>query len=168
MSLDQKFHINIHDKLGDVDFLRDCSWGKVVSYLKRQFDQWATEKLAAHGHKNFKMAFMPVLMNIEPEGTNNNDLAKHGRVTKQAMSKVAKELHALGYIKTRVDANDKRSTIFILTDRGKKLVVDARTSVRELMNEYRQVIGHAEFDNTLDVLVKIIAYTDHKNNTDNG
>lgn len=154
MSLDQQ--------LRDTECLKAQSWGKILSYLKRQFDQWAAERLSQHGYKNFKIAYMPVLMNIKLEGTNNNELARNARVTKQAMSKVAKELNELGYIKSKVDPNDKRSMIFMLTDRGKKLVLEARLAVKDLMDEYREVFGHEEYDRTLQMLLKIIDYTDQK------
>lgn len=154
MSLDQK--------LKDTEFIKANSWGKILTYLKRQFDQWATLKLNQGGYRHFKMAYMPVLMNIKAEGTNNNELAKSARVTKQAMSKVAKELVEYGYIKTKTDPTDKRSTIFTLTDKGKKLVIEARLSVKDLMDEYRTMLGHEEYDRTLQVLLKIIEYTDEK------
>lgn len=154
MSLDQK--------LKDTEYIKTNSWGKILTYLKRQFDQWATLKLTENGYKHFKMAYMPVLMNIKAEGTNNNELAKSARVTKQAMSKVAKELIDNGYIKTKTDPSDKRSTIFLLTDKGKKLVIEARVCVKELMDEYRALVGGDDFDRTLQVLLKIIDYTDDK------
>ncbi len=154
MSLDQK--------LKDTEFIKVNSWGKILTHLKRQFDQWATLKLNQGGYKHFKMAHMPVLMNIKAEGTNNNDLAKSARVTKQAMSKVAKELVEYGYIKTKTDLSDKRSTIFMLTDKGKKLVIEARLCVKDLMDEYRTIIGSEEYDRTLQTLLRIIDYTDDK------
>ena len=154
--------MSLDKKLKDTDYIKTHSWGKIVTYLKRQFDQWATEKLAEQGYTDFKMAYMPVLMNIKLEGNNNNDLAKDARVSKQAMSKVAKELQDLGYIKTKVDSKDKRSTIFMLTERGKKLVVEARLCVKDLMDEYRDNIGKTEFDNTIQTLLSIVEYTDKK------
>jgi DNA-binding MarR family transcriptional regulator len=154
--------MTLDQKLKDTQYIKAHSWGKILTYLKRQFDEWACSRLNANGYKNFKMAYMPVLMNIQLEGTNNNDLARTARVSKQAMSKVAKELQELGYIKTKTDLKDKRSTIFLLTDKGKKLVIDARLAVEALMNEYRAAFGQKEYDNTLTMLEKIIAYTDKK------
>jgi DNA-binding MarR family transcriptional regulator len=75
---------------------------------------------------------------------------------------VAKELYELGFIKTKVDPNDKRSTIFMLTERGKKMVIEARLAVKALMDEYREVFGHEEYDRTIQLLLKIIDYTDQK------
>lgn len=154
--------MSLDKKLKDTEYIKTHSWGKIVTYLKRQFDQWATEKLSAQGYNDFKMAYMPVLMNIKLEGTNNNDLAKTARVSKQAMSKVAKELQDLGYIKTKVDSKDKRSTIFMLTERGKKFVVEARLCVKDLMDEYRENIGKTEFDQAVQTLLAIMEYTDKK------
>lgn len=154
--------MNLDQKIKDTDYIKIHSWGKILTYLKRQFDEWATNRLCNEGYKTFKMVYMPVLMNIKLEGTNNNDLAKLARVTKQAMSKVAKELQELGYIKTKTDPKDKRSTIFMLTDKGKKLVIEARLAVEGLTNEYRELLGQKEFDNLVVMLEKIIAYTDNK------
>lgn len=154
MSLDQK--------LRDTAFIKSNSWGKIVTLTKRQFDQWATMKLAENGYTEFKTAYMPVLMNIGIEGTNNNELAKLARVTKQAMSKVSRELIDHGYIKTKTDSNDKRSTIFMLTDKGKKLVIEARLCVKDLMDEYRNLLGAEEYDRTLQTLLRILEYTDQK------
>src|SRR5450432_870164 len=115
----------IDKKLIETEHIQKGNWVKLISVLKHQSHEWATARLCKEGYSDFKMVYMPVFMNIPPEGINNNDLAVHARVTKQAMSKVAKELQKLGYIKSKTDPRDKRSTIFMLTDRGKKMVVQA-------------------------------------------
>lgn len=153
---------SVNQLLKDTEFLKQHSWGKILSYLKRQFDAWTTDQLLKNGYKNFKIAYMPVIMNIGPDGTNNNDLAKHARVSKQAMSKVLQELLQAGYIKAKTAEQDKRSMVLLLTDKGKKLVVEARLCVKSLMDEYRQEIGEKEFEQTIQVLLKIIEYNDRK------
>lgn len=154
------FHHLLHDK----KYVQTYGWGKIVSYLKKQMDQWSIQKLSENGYRDFKIAYMPVIMNIAPEGTNNNDLAAHARVTKQAMSKVVKELQAKGYVSAKVDHNDKRSTIFILTGRGKDFVKCARESVNGLMNDYRKEFGKKNFEDLLDRLVEVIAYNEKRLN----
>src|SRR5258708_30791571 len=108
------------------------------------------------------MVYMPLLMNITPEGINNNELANLARVTKQAMSKVAKELQNLGYIKAKIDPRDKRSMVIMLTDRGKKLVVDTRLRVMELTDQYRFLIVEAEFERATEVIRKVMDYNDNQ------
>jgi DNA-binding MarR family transcriptional regulator len=78
------------------------------------------------------------------------------------MSKVAKELQELGYIQSTIDPKDKRSTIFILTDHGKKFVLKARVCVQELMDEYRQAVGKNKFDSLVQTMLQIIEYNDKK------
>jgi DNA-binding MarR family transcriptional regulator len=147
-------------KLLETECIRNGNWVKLISILKHQFSEWSMARLAREGYADFKTVYMPVLMNISPEGTNNNDLANHARVTKQAMSKVAKELQKKGYIKAKIDSRDKRSTIFSLTDRGKKLVIEARYCVKDLSDEYQKLVGHAEFDQATEIIKKIIAFND--------
>jgi DNA-binding MarR family transcriptional regulator len=150
------------EKLKDIDYIQQCGWGKVLGHLRKQFDYWATEHFVKKGYKGFKLAYMPVIMNIDMDGTNNNDLAKRAQVTKQAMSKVVKELHKMGYITSRTDPDDKRSVIFLLTAKGKNFIVSARASVGELMNEYREVLGKKNFDELLSNMVKLVHYNHKK------
>ena len=152
--------MDLDKKLRDTYYITNESWGKLLAVSKRQFDEWATRRLAGEGYADFKMVYMPVLMNIQPEGTNNNDLAYHAKVTKQAMSKVAKELLKMGYIRAKTSKEDKRSTIFSLTERGKELVVHARLAVKDLMDTYRKDIGKEDFDTTIKTMQRIIEYTE--------
>lgn len=153
---------SLDQQLADTAYIKEQNWGKILAMSKRQFDEWATRRLSAYGYEDFKMVYMPVLMNIKPEGTNNNELATYAKVTKQAMSKVAKELQQMGYIKAKVSAQDKRITIFSLTERGKKLVVEARLAVKELMDIYRKEFGITEFDQSLRLMQRIILFTDQE------
>jgi len=156
MALDQRFQ--------DKNYILSCGWGKILHHLRKQFDLWATERLAHKGYKGFKMTYMPVIMNIDPSGTSNNDLALRAKVTKQAMSKVIKELQKSGYISSKTDPNDKRSTIFKLTPRGEGLIEGAKESVSDLMDEYRKLIGKKNYDILLMQLVNIVEHMDKKLN----
>lgn len=150
--------------LADTEYVKKENWGKLLAISKRQFDEWATRRLSELGYEDFKMVYMPVLMNIRVEGTNNNELAAHAKVTKQAMSKVARELQEMGYIKAKTSPDDKRSTIFSLTDRGKRLVIEARLRVKELMDLLRAELGSEEFNRTLATMNRIIDFMDREVN----
>jgi len=154
----------LDSKLKDTAYIHECGWGKILGHLRKQFEQWAMERFAQKGYKGFKMAYMPVIMNIDMHGTNNNDLANRAQVTKQAMSKVVKELQKSGYISSRQDSKDKRSVIFTLTAKGKDFILGARASVADLMNEYRKELGKKNYEDLLNKLVSIIEYNDKKLN----
>jgi DNA-binding MarR family transcriptional regulator len=154
--------MNLDKQMSEVSLLPSQNWAKLISLSKKQFDEWTINRLASCGYTNFKIAYMPVLVNIKIEGIGNKELAIRVRVTKQAMSKVLKELLDLGYITSKVSKEDKRNSIISLTDKGKKLVILCRQSIIELMEEYRTVFGRNEFDSVLSMLHKIMEYNDQK------
>ena len=149
-------------RLLDSQNIKEKSWGKILTLLKRQFDAWAISELSELGYDGFKMGYMPLLMNIHPEGITNNELAKKARVTKQAMSKVVKELVQHGYIKTETLGTDKRSSIIHLTVKGKKLVLSARDRVFEVEKEYERLLGKNKYQELKELLLKILHYHDQK------
>ena len=151
--------------LRETEHIKVKSWGKVLSYLRRQFEAWTTEKLAIQGYSDFSMAHMPLIMNIKPEGTNNNELASIAKISKQGMSKVVKDLLKKGYIETKTDAADKRSTIISLTEKGKRFVIKARYCVQELTVEYQNLLGKKEYEHMIDNLQKIIDYNEKHHNS---
>jgi DNA-binding MarR family transcriptional regulator len=140
--------------------------GRLISLWRRSFEETCTEKLKAIGFPNFKMAYMPVLMNISVNGTTNNELAQIARTSKQAMSKVVKELLTLNLIKVTKDSRDARVSHIILTPQGEQLVIEAKKRVTSLTQDYKALIGVDQFEKFQDWLVDIIAYHDEINGTD--
>lgn len=151
-------------KLDDSKFLQTLGWGKIIAILRKQSEQWSTKKLKSAGFKDFKTAYFPVIMNIDIEGTSNNELAVRARVTKQAMSKVLKDLQEKGYILAKTDVNDKRSTIYSLTARGKEFMKCANKTMSELMEDYRKEFGKKNFNDLVMQLVEVIKHNDKQLN----
>jgi DNA-binding MarR family transcriptional regulator len=158
--------MDLDKQLKETEIIKSQNWGKLISVSRKQFEEWTINRLCQHGYDNFKIAYIPVLMNVPQDGINNNELAKKARVTKQAMSKVVKELLDMGYIKSKADMDDKRNSIFSLTDKGKKMVIECRLAMKDLMDEYRSVFGKKEFDHVMTILQQIIDYNDQKRATE--
>jgi DNA-binding MarR family transcriptional regulator len=140
---------------------REHSWGRINYVIRKVFDDWAMNELMKLGHSDFKMMYMPFLMNISLEGNTNKEIAKKGRVTKQAMSKVVKELEAMGLIEVFDGEEDKRSVKIYLTNKGKKMVHAAKKHVAELSEQYKKIIGNKNYDIMIDGMLKIIAFHDN-------
>lgn len=134
------------------------SWGKLVSVLKRQFDNWASEYFFQGEHENLKMWYMPLIMNIGPDGINNSELAKKALMTKQAMSKIVKELLALGYIESRPSPDDKRCTMIYLTEKGQRFTLSCRMVISELEQKYEALVGKEKLESLKDAMIEIIGY----------
>ncbi|CAN5368603.1 hypothetical protein BH10BAC4_BH10BAC4_24440 [soil metagenome] len=154
--------IDVDKELEHLKQTRQRSWPKLISRLKKQLDHRMVKVAEEKGHGHFKLGYMPFLMNIDLEGITNNDLSKRFGVTKQATSKIINELVTLKYVTVAPHVDDKRSGIVYLTDRGKKFVVEAKHCGEGIMNEYRELLGKKEFDNLIDMLVKIHDYNESK------
>jgi DNA-binding MarR family transcriptional regulator len=154
--------MTLDEKLLATESIKERSWGKILNHLKREFDTWAMRELCKKGHTDFKMAHMPVLMNIDVGGITNNELAKRTKVTKQAMSKVIRELQTMGYIKAKEDKDDKRSMTLILTEKGKKLVLSSRQRMVSFHEELHELIGEKKFNDVTNQLLHIIKHLESK------
>lgn len=131
---------------------------RVVSLMKKDMDNRLTESLQQKGYADFKLGDMVLIANIAPEGIINNELAKKAHITKQAMSKVVKNLEAAGYIVTRKHENDNRATVIFLSDKGKELVVAATESVLEIEQHYTSLIGETDMNAVKDILIRLVDF----------
>lgn len=136
---------------------RKSSLGRLLSLVKKDLDQRLTEKLLERGYQNFRPGDMVVLINIDDTGTINNELAKKARISKQAMSKVVKNLEADGYIATRKHDTDNRASLIFLTDKGKMLLIEASESIQEIEASYIDVVGEEDITSLKAVLLRLHA-----------
>ncbi len=154
--------MTLDEELLTTEDIKARSWGKILNHLKREFDSWAIREFRKKGHDDIKMAHVPVLMNIDVGGTTNNELAKRTKVTKQAMSKVIRELQTMGYIKAKEDKDDKRSMTLILTEKGKKLVLNSRKRMVGFHEELHDLLGEKKFNDVTNQLLQIIKHLESK------
>lgn len=139
--------------------------GKLINTWKRFFDDWAYEQLNYHGYDYFKMGYMPFIMNISENGSTNNEVAIKAKVTKQAMSKVVKELIEHGLIKIEKHETDARASLIFLTENGKNLIRDTKKCVNSLGDEYAELVGDKNYQIMIDSMFKIVKH--HESKTQN-
>ena len=139
--------------------------GKLINRWKRFFDNWAYETLASEGYDFFKLSYMPFIMNISETGSSNTEIAAKAKVTKQAMSKVVKELEGKGLISSQKHETDARVSIIFLTPKGKSFIADTKKCVNKLGEEYKELVGVDNFEIMVDCIFKINEY--HESKTEN-
>lgn len=139
--------------------------GKLINRWKRFFDDWAYETLANEGYDFFKLSYMPFIMNISETGSSNTEIAAKAKVTKQAMSKVVKELERKGLISSQKHETDARVSIIFLTPKGKSFIADTKKCVNKLGEEYKELVGADNFEIMVDCIFKINEY--HESKTEN-
>lgn len=135
---------------------RQQSLIRMLGLLKKDMDCRIMQKLQQKGYNNFKLGDLVLIVNIDPQGIINNELARKARITKQAMSKVVKNLEAGGFIHTSKHANDARAAIISLTDEGKKLIICAAESFQEIQEEYTHIVGQEDADALRHILRKLV------------
>lgn len=134
---------------------RPDSLARLINLFKKDIDLRITQRIQERGYKNFKLGDMVLLVHIDAQGTINNDLARKARISKQAMSKVVKNLEAENYISTRKHDTDNRASIIFLTEKGKEFMINVYEGVDEIQALYESIIGAdalAELKTTLKKL----------------
>ncbi|WP_420150705.1 MarR family winged helix-turn-helix transcriptional regulator [Spirosoma sp.] len=153
--------MNVETDKNSFDFnqfrlIRERSVGRLFWRLKRFTSNYIEPRLHALGYTDFKMSYLMFLSNIEENGTTNNELAKRACVTKQMMSKIVGLLEEEGYIYTRKNPNDSRSSIIFLNDRGKKLFVSLERCMQEARNKFDTIVGHDRMEQVIETMAKLV------------
>ena len=136
--------------------IRERSVGRLFWRLKRFTSNFIEPRLHALGYSDFKMSYLMFLSNIEENGITNNELAKRACVTKQMMSKIVGLLEEEGYIYTRKNPNDSRSSIIFLNDRGKELFVALEGCMQEARRKFDAIVGHERMEQVIETMARLV------------
>ncbi|MBI1225690.1 MAG: MarR family transcriptional regulator [Bacteroidetes bacterium] len=112
------------------------------------------------GFLDFKIQYMGFLANIDSKGTTSSELARCIHVTKQATSKMVKEIEKLGYIEFRPHENDGRANVIHLTNKGEELLKLGITISEILKNDMVEIVGEDNVEHLIDTLQKLNAHVD--------
>jgi len=82
-----------------------------------------------------------LITNLDAEGTRLTTLAERAGMSKQSMEQLARELERRGYVSRKIDPTDKRAFLIRFTNRGRRLLADARSAKDELEAEYAALLG---------------------------
>lgn len=136
---------------------------KLVYLLKRLMDDWNEKKLCGLNCKHFNYAHLPLFMSIGRAGISNNELAEKLNVTKQATSKIIKELEANNWVKSEKSTSDARSVILHLTPEGETYYGLVKSQITALENEYKKLVGEKNYEIAIDVMLKLIDFHEAQN-----
>lgn len=150
--------LKLNEALRKSEGFNACSWGKALGKLKKYFDAYVTEQLHQHFVEDFKLAYMPLIMNIDVDGVTNTHLAKRAGITKQGMSQIVQELEEKKYIHIQANPEDKRSSLIHLTTKGKEFVLKARECQQKFHKELQKLLGRQKFDLMMEALYEVVSY----------
>jgi DNA-binding MarR family transcriptional regulator len=117
----------------------------VLPVIASHIEQQLLENAIARGHAGLKMSHGAVLQHIGPGGARIHEIARIHRVSRQATHATARELEALGYVRRRPDARDRRGGALALTTRGAELIADSVAAIDALEGSFRAILGARRF-----------------------
>lgn len=134
---------------------------KLLYLLKRLSDDWYCTELCHANLKGFNNSYIPMFMSIGTKGISTSKLAANLSITKQAASKVIKELEELDLVRSEKCSTDGRSMMLYLTDQGVSFYEHIASQMVALEKEYKKVVGTKNYENAINVLLKLVEY--HQN-----
>ncbi len=136
---------------------------KLVYLLKRFMDEWNEKKLCRVHYPGFNYAQLPLFMSIGTSGISNNELADKLNVSKQAASKIIKELEGINMVRSQKSQSDARSVMLFLTDDGEKYYQYVKRQIMQLEEEYKKLVGAKNYEIAIDVMLKLIHFHEQQN-----
>ncbi len=138
---------------------------KLVYLLKRLLDEWMSKKLCRIDQPGFNSAHLPLFMSIGKTGISNNELAAKMNVSKQATSKMVKELEAINMVRSEKSADDARVVMLYFTTEGEAFYYNLKSQVADLENEYKKVAGTKNYEIAIEVMLKLVKFHEENNCT---
>lgn len=134
---------------------------RLLYLLKRLSDDWYCTELCHANLKGFNNSYIPMFMSIGTKGISTSKLAANLSITKQAASKVIKELEELNLVRSEKCSTDARSIMLYLTDEGIGFYEHLRSQMKALENQYKKVVGAKNYENAINVMLKLVEFHQH-------
>ncbi|HEY4427312.1 MAG TPA: MarR family transcriptional regulator [Solirubrobacteraceae bacterium] len=127
----------------------------IGALLRMPFETVRERMLAGlheRGFSDLVAAHLDVFQYPGPEDQRPSDLARHARMTKQAMNYLLGQLEWLGYLTRRADADDQRYKRVHLTARGRAAGQAIREIVLGVEADWEQQLGPRRFAHLRELL----------------
>jgi DNA-binding MarR family transcriptional regulator len=136
---------------------------KLIYLLKRLLDEWMGKKLCRIEQPGFNSAHLPLFMSIGKTGISNNELASTMNVSKQATSKMVKELEAMNMVTSTKSPDDARVVMLHFTPEGEAFYYNLKSQVMDLETQYKKVVGAKNYETAIEVMLKLVQFHEEYN-----
>ncbi len=158
--------LNLNNKMND-EILKEIAifktkkerlLGRLLSKSYRYLSDIASEYVQSRGYTNFRIGHIIALVHIDLEGTNINNLSQRACVTKQAMSKLIKELQTEGYVNVEKDQTDARALIVRHSEKGLQALLDWKKCMEHVNHKFTEIIGDEKLIQLKDILFELVSH----------
>jgi DNA-binding MarR family transcriptional regulator len=129
--LNLKEEIELHNNFNKTNSVR------IIRQITRHINTEINYYLIQKGHSKLSARHLSVFENLDFDGTNIVTLAHRAGMTKQAMSKLVKEVIQEGYARAIIDERDSRALTVYFTDKGVCFLKDMRETIQEVRAAFK-------------------------------
>jgi DNA-binding MarR family transcriptional regulator len=139
---------------------KEESFGRQIYFLYRYLVVWNDTIGRNSGLPSLGPSHIHLLFTIGLEGVSNSEMARRAKVSKQAMSKLVKEM--LGHELIVIDPNehDSRCNIISLTDKGAEVLMKIWDANKRLSAEFEGRLGKAKSKRLLALMAELVESLD--------
>jgi DNA-binding MarR family transcriptional regulator len=138
------------------DETSDLALGRLLLQAYRRAQAASLAKLQQRGHSKIRPGHLPVITNLDPDGTRITELANRAGMTRQMAGRLVRELEELDYVESRGDPTDQRAVIVSLTDLGSRFLGDAPAAITDVDRDYADLLGADELARLRAALITLI------------
>ncbi|MDP2174482.1 MAG: helix-turn-helix domain-containing protein [Bacteroidota bacterium] len=124
--------------------------------LKRILESYIESEMHFKGIKTFKSSYLPVFLFLFQEGNTTVQIASAMGISKQAASKMLKEMMSEGLVKTQINKSDRRSTIVLLSAKGKRMAIETRKTIHRLTENYKSLMGKNKYEQLVESMEALL------------
>lgn len=136
---------------------------RLVRTVERHMTNEISRRLQESGYKSLSARHLQVFENLDTEGVSIINLAQRAGVSKQAMSKMVKEVANEGFVDVVTDNRDNRVQLVNATEKGASLIVDIRRQTARRCDELlgQNVVTREELDQANQIFTKLLQFFDN-------
>jgi DNA-binding MarR family transcriptional regulator len=136
--------------------VKEESVGRLIYLLYRHLTVWGENRWPKLGAHTLGPSHIHLLATIGLDGVSNSGMARRAKVSKQAMSKLVKEMLQLGLIVIQVNENDSRCNIITLTDKGAETLMKIWEANDLLKKQVEKRLGKAKAKKLLALMASLV------------
>ncbi len=149
---------SLKTRLIDFKSQKNRLMGRLLSKSFRFLSDLASEQLREKGYDTFRLGHLISLIHIDVDGSTINELAAMAGITKQAVSKIVRELQDAGYVQTEKHPGDARSVVVTISDKGAQFMLDWKECTVVIDERFRAILGAERLDLLKDLLFELVDY----------
>ena len=140
----------------------DHNLARLVRTVERHVTNEISRTLQERGYNTLSARHLQVFENLDTEGVSIISLAQRAGISKQAMSKMVKEVALDGFVDVMTDDRDNRVQRVNVTEKGAALIGDIRREMGRRCDDLlsQNIVTREELDQANNTFTKLLNHFD--------